>query len=115
MVNLRFPLLEFDLQHFLKKWRGKIKFREIALVIGKEFVDLVELRRTFTGPRLVNFVSVPIAARPVAGTVPEESAFSLPEMSRAVRLAHNIRATFVWAVVDAESDVTYYNIQRLTP
>ena len=51
----------------------------------------------------------------VVHCVPEESAFSLPEMSRAVRLAHNIRATFVWAVVDAESDVTYYNIQRLTP
>jgi tRNA-intron endonuclease len=47
--------------------------------------------------------------------VPEESAFSLPEMSRAVRLAHNIRATFAWAVVDKESDVTYYIIQRLTP
>ena len=47
--------------------------------------------------------------------VAEESAFSLPEMSRAVRLAHNIRATLVWAVVDKENDVTYYNIQRLTP
>jgi len=51
----------------------------------------------------------------VVHCVPEESAFSLPEMSRAVRLAHNIRATFVWAVVDKESDVTYYIIQRLTP
>ena len=47
--------------------------------------------------------------------VAEDSAFSLPEMSRAVRLAHNIRATLVWAVVDKENDVTYYNIQRLTP
>lgn len=47
--------------------------------------------------------------------VPEESAFSLPEMSRAVRLAHNIRATFVWAVVDKEGDVTYYEITRITP
>ena len=51
----------------------------------------------------------------VVHAVPEEAAFSLPEMSRAVRLAHNIRATFVWAVVDKESDVTYYIIQRLTP
>ncbi len=47
--------------------------------------------------------------------VAEESAFSLPEMSRAVRLAHNIRATFIWAVVDRENDVTYYHIQRITP
>lgn len=47
--------------------------------------------------------------------VAEESAFSLPEMSRAVRLAHNIRATFVWAVVDKDNDCTYYEIKRLTP
>ena len=51
----------------------------------------------------------------VVHAVPEESAFSLPEMSRAVRLAHNIRATFVWGVVDKESDVTYYELTRFTP
>lgn len=51
----------------------------------------------------------------VVQPVAEESAFSLPEMSRAVRLAHNIRATFVWAVVDRENKVTYYIIQRITP
>ena len=51
----------------------------------------------------------------VVHCVPEESAFSLPEMSRAVRLAHNVRATFVWAVVDKEGEPTYYEIQRLTP
>jgi tRNA-intron endonuclease len=47
--------------------------------------------------------------------VPEEAAFSLPEMSRAVRLAHNIRATFIWAVVDREGKVTFYLIKRITP
>jgi tRNA-intron endonuclease len=51
----------------------------------------------------------------VVHAVPEEAAFSLPEMSRAVRLAHNIRATFVWAVVDKENDITYYEIKRLKP
>jgi tRNA-intron endonuclease len=51
----------------------------------------------------------------VVHCVPEESAFSLPEMSRAVRLAHNIRATFVWAVVDSENKVTFYEIKRWTP
>lgn len=51
----------------------------------------------------------------VVHCVPEEAAFSLPEMSRAVRLAHNIRATFVWAVVDKEGDTTYYEIKRITP
>lgn len=51
----------------------------------------------------------------VVHCVPEESAFSLPEMSRAVRLAHNIRATFIWSVVDKEGKCTYYLIQRITP
>ncbi len=51
----------------------------------------------------------------VVHAVPEEAAFSLPEMSRAVRLAHNIRATFIWAVVDKENDITYYQITRVVP
>jgi len=51
----------------------------------------------------------------IVHAVSEESAFSLPEMSRAVRLAQNIRATMWWAVVDKEGDVTYYQIARITP
>ena len=51
----------------------------------------------------------------IVHAVAEESAFSLPEMSRAVRLAHNIRATMWWAIVDREGDVTYYSLSRITP
>ena len=51
----------------------------------------------------------------VVHVVEEEAAFSLPEMARAVRLAHNIRARFVWAVVDKENDITYYQITRFLP
>ena len=51
----------------------------------------------------------------IVHAVAEESAFSLPELSRAVRLAHNIRATMWWVVVDKEGDCTYYEIKRLTP
>lgn len=51
----------------------------------------------------------------IVHAVVEESAFSLPEMSRAVRLAHNIRATMWWAIVDREGDVTYYSLSRITP
>lgn len=51
----------------------------------------------------------------IVHAVAEESAFSLPEMSRAVRLAHNIRATMWWAVVDKEGDVTYYQLTRVLP
>jgi tRNA-intron endonuclease, archaea type len=37
------------------------------------------------------------------------------ELSRAVRLAHSIRARMLWAVVDAEGCVTYYEIVRAKP
>jgi len=50
----------------------------------------------------------------VVFTVPEDYACSFQELSRAVRLAHSIRAKMLWAVVDNESNVTYYSIMRST-
>lgn len=44
--------------------------------------------------------------------VPEDYACSFQELSRAVRLAHSIRATMLWAIVDNENDITYYEIMR---
>lgn len=51
----------------------------------------------------------------IVHAVPENESLSFSEMSRAVRLAQNIRATMLWAVVDSESGVTYYEVDRLTP
>ncbi len=51
----------------------------------------------------------------VVHAIPEEFSCSFPELSRAVRLAQNIRTEMIWAVVDSESDVTYYSIKRITP
>lgn len=51
----------------------------------------------------------------VVHAVSEEDDMSFSEMSRAVRLAQNIRATMLWAVVDTESGVTYYEVERKTP
>lgn len=51
----------------------------------------------------------------IVHAVPENETLSFQEMSRAVRLANNIRATMLWAVVDNESGVTYYEVDRLTP
>lgn len=51
----------------------------------------------------------------VVHAVPENHTLSFQEMSRAVRLAHNIRATMLWAVVDSEGGVTYYEVERVTP
>ena len=47
--------------------------------------------------------------------VPEDYTCSFQELSRAVRLAHSIRAMMLWAIVDNENNVTYYKILRLRP
>jgi tRNA splicing endonuclease len=39
----------------------------------------------------------------------------MEEISRLVRLAENVRADFVFGVVDSEHDATYYEVDRLTP
>ncbi len=51
----------------------------------------------------------------VVHAVPENHTFTYQEMSRAVRLAQNIRATMLWGIVDTENEVTYYRIDRITP
>lgn len=51
----------------------------------------------------------------VVHAVPETHTLSFQEMSRAVRLAQNIRATMLWAVVDSEGGVTYYEVERFKP
>lgn len=51
----------------------------------------------------------------VVHAISEEDRFSYPELSRATRLAQNIRAKMVWAVVDSENDITYYEVIRVTP
>jgi tRNA-intron endonuclease len=50
----------------------------------------------------------------VVHAVPENHTMSFQEMSRAVRLAQNIRASMLWAVVDSESGVTYYEVDHKT-
>ncbi len=47
--------------------------------------------------------------------VPEDYTMSFQELSRSVRLAHNIRARMLWAIVDNEGDTTYYMITRHKP
>lgn len=51
----------------------------------------------------------------IVHAVPEHETMSFQEMSRAVRLAQNIRATMLWAVVDSESQVTYYEVGHTNP
>lgn len=47
--------------------------------------------------------------------VPEDYACAFQELSRAVRLAHSIRARMLWAIVDNEGDITYLEVVRIKP
>lgn len=51
----------------------------------------------------------------VVHAVPEGNRFTYTDVSRAVRLAQNIRATMLWGVVDSEKEVTYYRVEHVTP
>jgi len=51
----------------------------------------------------------------IVHAVRENEDMSFQEMSRAVRLANNIRAKMLWAVVDSEKDVTYYEVEHTAP
>lgn len=51
----------------------------------------------------------------VVQAVNESEDQGFEELSRTVRLAHNIRAKMLYAVVDSESGVTYYETTRVTP
>lgn len=47
--------------------------------------------------------------------VPKKFIFGFQEMSRAVRLAHNIRANMLWAVVDEEDKTRYFSVTFFKP
>lgn len=47
--------------------------------------------------------------------IPEEFVCDLSDISRAVRLAQNVRKKMIYAVLDKEGDITYYKIERMTP
>ena len=48
-------------------------------------------------------------------SVPDGFTFSFPELSRAVRLAHNIRANMLWAVVRKDNSVFYASVTFFKP
>jgi tRNA-intron endonuclease len=47
--------------------------------------------------------------------VSEDSGMTFPELSRAVRLTQSVKKKLVFAVVDHEGDITYYQIDRIIP
>ncbi|MCD6478577.1 MAG: tRNA-intron lyase [Candidatus Diapherotrites archaeon] len=51
----------------------------------------------------------------VVNVCAQDDTFSMPEISRMVRLSGNINTVLVQAVVDSEDDITYYEIKRIIP
>lgn len=51
----------------------------------------------------------------VVFTIPEDYICSFAELSRAVRLAHNIRANMLWAIVSKDSSIRYYSVTFFKP
>lgn len=47
--------------------------------------------------------------------VTEESKTTFQDLSRAIRLAQNVRKKMLYAVVDKDSNITYYKFDRITP
>lgn len=45
--------------------------------------------------------------------VPEEYQCSFPELTRAARLAEGVNKDMIFAIVDEEGDITYYQVERV--
>ncbi len=45
--------------------------------------------------------------------IPEEYTCSFPEIARAIRLSQNVGKMMIYAIVDEEGDITYYQIDRI--
>lgn len=101
---------------FTHRFRVYEDLRERGLLVRTGFKFGCDFRVYERGVKLVKG---PKAAREhtkwIVFAVPEDFTQSFQELSRAVRLAHNIRARMLWAVVDNEGDVTYYQVTRHKP
>jgi tRNA-intron endonuclease len=51
----------------------------------------------------------------IVHAIPEGCKFTPAELARAVRLAHSVRKSMLFAVVDDEGDVTYYSLTHERP
>ena len=103
-------------QRFPHKYRVYEDLRERGLVVRTGFKFGCDYRVYERG---VQLKKGPKSAKEhtkwIVFAVSEDFTMSFAELSRAVRLAHNIRAKMLWAVVDNEADATYYAITRHKP
>lgn len=52
-------------------------------------------------------------SRYLVHVVPEEYTCSFPEIARAIRLSQNVNKAMIYAIVDEEGDITYYQVERV--
>ena len=101
---------------FPHRYRVYEDLRERGLLVRTGFKFGVDFRVYERGVKLIKG---PKASREhtkwIVFAVAEDFTQSFQELSRAVRLAHNIRARMLWAVVDNEGDCTYYEVLRMKP
>lgn len=118
--NLKFrDLLEFGLKKDKRLYEKYIVFRDLrerGLVVKTGFKFGCDFRvyqrgvGVKKGPK-----SYGEHTKWIVFAIPEDYRCSFVELSRAVRLAHSIRARMLWAIVDNENDVTYYEVVRMKP
>lgn len=51
----------------------------------------------------------------IVHALPEGCKLTPSELARGVRLAHSVRKSILWAIVDDEGDITYYSLTRERP
>lgn len=103
-------------KRFAHRYRVYEDLRERGLLVRTGFKFGVDFRVYERG---VQLKKGPKSAKEhtkwIVFCVPEDFTMSFQELSRSVRLAHNIRARMLWAIVDNEGDCTYYQITRHKP
>ena len=103
-------------KRFVERYRVYEDLRERGLLVRTGFKFGCDFRVSERG---VQLKKGPKSAKEhtkwIVFCVPEDFTMSFQELSRSVRLAHNIRARMLWAVVDNEGDCTYYQITRHKP
>ena len=103
-------------KRFLEKYTVFSDLRERGLVVKTGFKFGCDFRVYKRGVKLKKGPkSSGEHTRWIVFVVSEDYTCAFQELSRAVRLAHSIRARMLWAVVDSESNVTYYEILRMKP
>ena len=113
--------LDIDFKQFLG---SRMSLRGVGLFVGKKYVDLVELQRTFSGPKTARFISIPIAPEdsrlssfqgPLAG---EESEVRHEQVVSAIRRAlreSGIRTHWVVSnLPEEEVIVRYFQMPKLS-